>query len=235
MLQVTDLRKSFGDVEVLNIPSLTVQPGEIVGVVGNNGAGKTTLFSLVLDLVKPTAGVAMLKGKDVSKHEAWKQFVSPYLDEGFLIEFLRPDEYFQFIGSLHGLSANDTDAFTAQFEDVSNGEVLGSKKLLRQLSKGNQKKAGLIGTLIGNPELVIWDEPFANLDPSTQLRIKDLVRSHGENRTFLISSHDLNHVYDVCDRIVVIERGAVIKDVRKSETTLEELYEHFTGKIDQSV
>ncbi|MFN2423184.1 MAG: ATP-binding cassette domain-containing protein [Cryomorphaceae bacterium] len=230
MLQVTNLRKSFGDTEVLNIPELRVEVGEIVGVVGNNGAGKTTLFSLVLDLVKPTSGTATLKGEDVSKHEGWKQYTAPYLDEGFLIEFLRPDEYFQFIGSLHGLSANDTDAFTAQFEDVSNGEVLGSKKLLRELSKGNQKKAGLIGTLIGNPELVIWDEPFANLDPSTQIRIKDLVRLHGENRTFLISSHDLNHVYDVCDRIVVIEQGAVVKDVRKSETTLEALYGYFLKK-----
>jgi ABC-2 type transport system ATP-binding protein len=135
MLQVTNLRKSFGDAEVLNIASLTVEPGEIVGVVGNNGAGKTTLFSLALDLVKPTSGAAMLKGKDVSKHEEWKHYTAPYLDEGFLIEFLRPDEYFQFIGSLHGLSAIETDAFTAQFEDISSGEVLGSNMLLRELSK----------------------------------------------------------------------------------------------------
>lgn len=227
MIQIENLRKLFGQAEVLNIPSLSVSVGEVVGIVGNNGAGKTTLFNLILDLLKPNQGQVTLQGEDVSKTESWKSYTSPYLDEGFLIEFLKPDEYFRFIGSLHGLSANEVDAFTAQFEDVSNGEVLGAKKLLRELSKGNQKKAGLIGTLIGNPQLVIWDEPFANLDPSTQLRIRDLVNQHRDQRTFLISSHDLNHVYEVCDRIVFLEKGKVIRDVQKRDTTLEQLYGFF--------
>ncbi len=227
MIQIENLRKLFGQAEVLNIPSLSISAGEIVGIVGNNGAGKTTLFNLILDLLKPNQGQVRLQGEDVSNTENWKSYTAPYLDEGFLIEFLKPDEYFRFIGSLHGLSANEVDAFTAQFEDVSNGEVLGAKKLLRELSKGNQKKAGLIGTLIGNPQLVIWDEPFANLDPSTQLRIRDLVNQHRDQRTFLISSHDLNHVYEVCDRIVFLEKGKVIRDVQKRDTTLEQLYGFF--------
>ncbi len=227
MIHIENLHKSFGDTEVLNIPELTIAAGEVVGVVGNNGAGKTTLFSLMLDLIKPSAGKVMLKDLNVAHSEDWKQYTAPYLDEGFLIEFLRPDEYFHFIGSLYGLSANEVDAFTTRFSDISNGEVLGSKKLLRELSKGNQKKAGLIGTLIGHPELVIWDEPFANLDPSTQLRIRDLVKTRAEGSTFLISSHDLNHVYEVCTRIVIIHQGKVVRDVLREDTTLEALYAHF--------
>lgn len=232
MIHIQNLKKSFGTAEVLNIPELRIKAGEIVGVAGNNGAGKTTLFSLILDLLAPTSGSVMLKDQNVALNEDWKNYTAPYLDEGFLIEFLRPDEYFRFIGNLHGLSAKETDAFTEQFDDISRGEVLGSKKLLRELSKGNQKKAGLIGTLIGNPELVIWDEPFANLDPSTQIRIKELVRKHAGGRTFLISSHDLNHVYDVCDRIIVIDAGRVVKDVKKADTTAEALYAHFTENAD---
>ncbi len=231
MIQIENLRKSYNGTEVLNIDSLGIEAGEVVGIVGNNGAGKTTLFSLILDLIKADAGRVLLKGADVAQHEDWKQYTAAYLDEGFLIEFLRPDEYFHFIGSLYRLSPNEVDAFTSGFANVSNGEVLGSKKLLRELSKGNQKKAGLIGTLIGKPELLIWDEPFANLDPSTQLRIRELVLQEAKGSTFLISSHDLNHVYEVCQRIIILERGHIVKDVKKSEVSLEQLYTHFVAAV----
>lgn len=231
MIEIKQLKKAYGQSPVLHIPQLSISEGEVVGIVGNNGAGKTTLFSLMLDLVKPTEGEVYIKGENTAKSEAWKSFTSAYLDEGFLIEFLRPEEYFHFIGKLHGLNADAVDRFVAGFHDISAGEVIGSKKLIRELSKGNQKKTGLIGTLIGQPELVIWDEPFANLDPSTQLRIKDLVRTQSEGRTFLISSHDLNHIYDVCQRIVIIHKGEVVRDILKSDTTLEELYRHFSAQV----
>lgn len=230
MIEINQLQKAYGQTKVLDIPRLDIGEGEVVGIVGNNGAGKTTLFSLMLDLVKATQGTAKIKGENTAQTEGWKSFTSAYLDEGFLIEFLRPDEYFHFIGKLHGLTPDAVDRFVEGFQDISAGEVIGSKKLIRELSKGNQKKTGLIGTLIGHPELIIWDEPFANLDPSTQLRIKNLVREQSKGRTFLISSHDLNHIYEVCERIVIIHKGEVVRDILKSETSLEELYRHFSAE-----
>ena len=115
------------------------------------------------------------------------------------------------------------------FEDFFNGEILGQKKYLRDLSKGNQKKAGIIAALIGNPQVIILDEPFANLDPTTQIRLKRLMKELTENRevTLLVSSHDLLHVTEVCERIVVLEKGEVVKDLAKSPETLKELEEHF--------
>jgi len=100
---------------------------------------------------------------------------------------------------------------------------------LRDLSKGNQKKAGIVAALIGNPEIVILDEPFANLDPTTQIRIKQMLRSLVKDKdlTVLISSHDLGHITEVCERIVVLEKGDVIKDLKTSPETLKELEAHF--------
>lgn len=228
MIEIKDLRKIYKRTEVLNIPDLTFKKGEIIGIVGNNGAGKTTLFSLILDLIQASAGTITSKGENVSKNEAWKKYTAAFLDEGFLIGFLTPDEYFDFIGKLNDLSPVATKEFVSQFEEVFNGEITGKKKFIRDLSKGNQKKVGLISALIGNPELVIWDEPFSNLDPSTQLRIRGLINDYSDNRTFLISSHDLNHIAEVCTRIVILDHGKIVKDVNRSEISKEALFEFFT-------
>ena len=118
-----------------------------------------------------------------------------------------------------------------KFEDFFNGEILGQKKYLRDLSKGNQKKVGIISALIGNPEVVILDEPFANLDPTTQIRLKRIIKELTDNRdiTVLVSSHDLIHVTEVCERIVVLEKGEIVKDIQTSDQTLKELEVFFSG------
>jgi len=228
MIEINNLRKIYNRTEVLNIPALTFQKGEIIGIVGNNGAGKTTLFSAILDLIQVSAGSITSKGKEVNQTEDWKKYTAAFLDEGFLIGFLKPAEYFEFVGKLHNLSPSSTLEFVQQFEEIFNGEILGKKKYIRDLSKGNQKKVGLISALIGHPELVIWDEPFSNLDPSTQLRISRLISDYSANKTFLISSHDLNHIAEVCTRIVILDHGKIVKDVQRSEISKEALVEFFT-------
>lgn len=228
MIEINNLRKLYKRVEVLNIPDLKFEKGEIIGIVGNNGAGKTTLFSCILDLIQASAGSVSSKGKDVSQSEEWKKYTAAFLDEGFLIGFLRPEEYFEFVGKLHNLSPSTSMEFVQQFETIFNGEILGKKKYIRDLSKGNQKKIGLISALIGDPELVIWDEPFSNLDPSTQLRIRGLISDYSANKTFLISSHDLNHIAEVCTRIIILDHGKLVKDVQRSEISKEALVEFFT-------
>ncbi|MCB0444966.1 MAG: ABC transporter ATP-binding protein [Gelidibacter sp.] len=231
MIMTSNLSKKYNDNLVLNIESLDIPKGQSFGLVGNNGAGKTTYFSLLLDLIQPTTG--FIKNNEVLVHEseAWKPFTSAFIDESFLIGYLTPEEYFYFIGELRGQNKADVDALMAQFEDFFHGEILNQKKYLRDLSKGNQKKAGIVATLIGNPEVIILDEPFANLDPTTQIRLKGIIKDLAEKKgvTVLISSHDLLHVTDVCERIVVLEKGKIVKDLATSEATLKELEAHFAG------
>ncbi|MDX1470764.1 MAG: ABC transporter ATP-binding protein [Flavobacteriaceae bacterium] len=231
MIQTTNLSKSYGNIKVLDIASLEIPKGQSFGLVGNNGAGKTTYFSLLLDLIKPTTGHIVNNDITVSESEEWKPFTAAFIDESFLIGYLTPEEYFYFIGELRGQNKADVDGLVAQFEDFFHGEILNQKKYLRDLSKGNQKKVGIVAALIGNPEVIILDEPFANLDPTTQIRLKGIIKDLAETKgvTVLISSHDLMHVTDVCERIVVLEKGLIVKDLQTSEATLKELEDHFAG------
>jgi ABC-2 type transport system ATP-binding protein len=231
MIYTKDLSKSYNGTTVLNIEELSIPKGQSFGLVGNNGAGKTTYFSLLLDLIKPTTGSVTTNDIVVDQSEDWKPFTSSFIDESFLIGYLTPEEYFYFIGDLRGQNKADVDALTAQFEDFFNGEIIGKKKYLRDLSKGNQKNAGIVAALIGNPEVIVLDEPFANLDPTTQIRLKQILKDLAQKQgiTILISSHDLMHVTDVCERIVVLEKGDVIKDLETNPKTLKELEAHFAS------
>lgn len=231
MIYTKDLSKAYNGTTVLKIEELKIPKGQSFGLVGNNGAGKTTYFSLLLDLIKPTTGSITSKSIVVEQSEDWKPFTSSFIDESFLIGYLTPEEYFYFIGELRGQNKADVDALTSKFEDFFNGEIIGKKKYLRDLSKGNQKKAGIVAALIGNPEIIILDEPFANLDPTTQIRLKQILRDLGEKQgvTVLMSSHDLMHVTDVCERIVVLEKGEIVKDLETSPATLKALEAHFAS------
>ena len=231
MIITSNLSKAYNNNVVLNIEKLDIPRGQSFGLVGNNGAGKTTFFSLLLDLIKPTTGYIKNNNILVNESEDWKPFTSSFIDESFLIGYLTAEEYFYFIGELRNQNKADVDALVSQFEDFFHGEILGQKKYLRDLSKGNQKKAGIVATLIGNPEVIILDEPFANLDPTTQIRLKQIIKELTKNRdvTILISSHDLMHVTEVSERIVVLEKGIIIKDLATSEATLKELEAHFAA------
>ncbi|PWH83861.1 ATP-binding protein [Algibacter marinivivus] len=231
MITTSNLSKKYSGNQVLNIETLEIPKGQSFGLVGNNGAGKTTYFSLLLDLIQPTTGHINSHGVQVNESEDWKPFTSAFIDESFLIGYLTPEEYFYFIGELRGQNKADVDSLVSQFEDFFHGEILGQKKYLRDLSKGNQKKAGIVAALIGNPEVIILDEPFANLDPTTQIRLKNIIKELAEKQgvTVLISSHDLMHVTDVCERIVVLEKGEVVKDLATSAATLKELEAHFAN------
>ena len=229
MINATDLSKKYGDSTVLNIESLDIPKGQSFGLVGNNGAGKTTFFNLVLDLIKPSTGQVINNDIKVNLSEDWKPFTAAFIDESFLIGYLTPEEYFDFIAKLRGVNIVDLTAFLDQFEELFNDEILGQKKYLRDLSKGNQKKAGIVAALIGQPEVVILDEPFANLDPTTQIRLKKTLKNiNAESQsTLLISSHDLGHITEVCERIVVLNKGEIIKDLKTSDETLMELEQFF--------
>jgi ABC-2 type transport system ATP-binding protein len=230
MISFNNLKKSYSRNVVLEINSLDIPTGQAFGLVGNNGAGKTTLFSLLLDLIKPTKGKVINNNIDVKESENWKSFTSAFLDESFLISYLLPEEYFYFIGDLRGVSKREVDSFLNQFEDLFNGEILGGKKYIRDLSKGNQKKVGIIAALIGAPKIIILDEPFANLDPTTQIRLKKIIKKLAQEKetTILVSSHDLQDVTEVSERIVLLEKGKIVRDIKTDSKTLKELEEYFT-------
>jgi ABC-2 type transport system ATP-binding protein len=229
MIQAQSLSKTYNGTTVLNIANLEIPKGQSFGLVGNNGAGKTTFFSLLLDLIQPTTGTIINNEIQVNTSENWKPFTAAFLDESFLIGYLTAEEYFYFIGDIRGQNKADVNALLNKHEEFFNDEILRNKKYLRDLSKGNQKKVGIIATLIGNPEVIILDEPFANLDPTTVSRLKKIIKELAENPaiTILVSSHDLQHTVDVCDRIVALNKGEVVKDIVTSAETLKELEAFF--------
>ena len=231
MITLQNLTKSYEDTTVLSIDQLEIPKGQCFGLVGNNGAGKTTLFSLLLDLIKTSTGEIVSNGIEVAKSEDWKSFTSAFIDDSFLIGYLTPEEYFYFVGELRGINKEAVESFLETYKDFFNDEILDQKKYLRDFSKGNQKKVGLIATFLGSPNVIILDEPFANLDPTTQIRLKQLIKKETESReiTLLISSHDLNHVTDVCNRIVLLEKGSVIMDKETTSKTLQELEAYFSA------
>jgi ABC-2 type transport system ATP-binding protein len=215
MLQANNLSKKFGDKEAVNIPNLHIGKGEAVGLVGNNGAGKTTFFRLALDLYQATTGEVHNHGINVAKSEDWKSMTAAYVDNGFLIEFLTPEEYFYFHGEVRGLDRSEVDRRLVRFEKFMNGEILGQKKYIRNFSSGNKQKIGIIAAFIAEPDIIILDEPFNFLDSSSQIEIKRILMEFNREKgtTTLISSHNLDHIVDVSSRILLMENGKIINDI----------------------
>ena len=230
MITIENLKKAFGQTVACDIPELTINDGDILGLVGNNGAGKTTLFRMLLDLLQPDEGAVTLDGINPAESEAWKASTGAYIDEGFLIDFLTPEEYFAFLGKVSGMTQQQVDERLQDFERFANGEIFGQKKLIRNLSAGNKMKVGIISALLRRPATVILDEPFNFLDPTSQLVLKHLLTDYNRETgaTILISSHNLQHTVDISTRIALLEHGQIIRDLPNAEGSARtELEEYF--------
>ena len=237
MITISNLKKSFGETIACDIPALTINDGDILGLVGNNGAGKTTLFRMLLDLLKPDEGEVILsKNQEESavnpaSSEKWKEWTGAYIDEGFLIDFLTPEEYFAFIGKITDMTQEKVDERLKDFERLAAGEIFGQKKLIRNLSAGNKQKVGIMSALFNKPRLVILDEPFNFLDPSSQNILKHELKAYQEQTgaTILISSHNLQHTIDISTRVTLLEKGRIIMDLSNengaARTELENYFE----------
>ena len=241
---IDNLKKSFGEKVAVDISHYEINDGEMLGLVGNNGAGKSTLFRLMLDLIKADEGRVHMQSSleeqqnglsanvvDVSAREDWKDWTGAFIDESFLIDYLTPDEYFHFIGRISGRNQQDVETFLDDFEQFMAGEVRGQKKLIRNLSAGNKQKVGIVGAMLLQPKVLILDEPFNFLDPSSQSAIKRLLQDYNQrtSATILVSSHNLQHTVDICPRIALLENGNIIRDIDNTNgqatTELENYFE----------
>jgi len=228
-IKINNLQKDFGEKRAVDIDNYVINNGDILGLVGNNGAGKTTFFRLILDLLQASNGAAFINDIDSSKRDEWKSLVGSFLDEGFLIDYLTPEEYFYFIGKMYGLKKEEVDERLTTFERFMNGEVIGQKKFIRNFSAGNKQKIGIISAMIHNPELLILDEPFNFLDPSSQSIIKHILKDYSQQTgaTILISSHNVNHTTDICPRIALLEDGKIIRDIDNVDNSAEKELEAY--------
>ncbi len=237
MIEIDQLQKNYGSKKAIDIDHYIINRGDLLGLVGNNGAGKTTLFRLILDLVKADEGRVTINNMDVSRSEEWKEMTGAYIDDGFLIDYLTPEEYFYFIGRMYGLKKEEVDQRLQPFERFMNGEVIGHQKFIRNFSMGNKQKIGIISAMLHHPQLLILDEPFNFLDPSSQAIIKHLLKAYNEKygATILISSHNLNHTVDICPRIALLEHGIILRDLRNENNSAEqELEAYFNLKAEEA-
>ena len=233
MITIDKLKKNFGEKIAVDIEHYEINQGDMLGLVGNNGAGKTTLFRIMLDLLKADDGKVIINDIDVSQSEDWKSITGAFIDDGFLIDYLTPEEYFYFIGKMYGLKKEEVDERLIPFERFMSGEVIGHKKLIRNYSAGNKQKIGIISAMLHYPQLLILDEPFNFLDPSSQSIIKHLLKKYNEEHqaTVIISSHNLNHTVDVCPRIALLEHGVIIRDIINEDNSAEkELEDYFNAE-----
>lgn len=214
MITLSNLSKKYRDVTALNIPELTIADGELVGLVGNNGAGKTTMMRLMLDLIQASSGYVAVDGKRVDQDDAWKSFTGSFLDSTFLIDFYTPEEFFGFICEVYGIPADELQLRLQRFEVLMSGDILGTGKLIHDFSNGNRQKIGIIGAMLINPRILILDEPFNYLDPSSQIVVARLIREMNRDlgTTVLVSSHNLNSISDICERILLLEKGNLVMD-----------------------
>ena len=233
MIKIDNLTKYFGENKALDINQLQIAEGSIVGLVGNNGAGKTTMLRLILDLCKANSGSVLSAGKDVSKFEEWKEYTGSFLDSGYLIEFLKPEEYFNLIGELNHISKEDLQMRLSRFDAFMNGEILGKKKLIKNYSAGNKQKIGIVAAMITNPKVLLLDEPFNFLDPSSQMEMLRLLRDLNKEfgTTMILSSHNIELVSEISSRIILLEKGIVKKDISATAgEAIEELRTYFSIK-----
>jgi ABC-2 type transport system ATP-binding protein len=229
-IEIKNLTKIYNKQTVLAIENLSINKGELIGLIGNNGVGKTTLLRLLNDLIKSDSGTIYSRGKNISKTENWKYYTSSYIDTGFLIEFFTPEEYFNFVASNYNINKNEVKNILNQFTDFMNGEILGKQKYIRYFSTGNQQKIGIIGSIISKPEILILDEPFNFLDPSSQYFISSYLSELNRryNTTIIVSSHNLECIFHISSRILLLDKGNILKDISPvNSNSKEELDTYF--------
>jgi ABC-2 type transport system ATP-binding protein len=223
-IEVKDLTRVYGEQKAIDQISFSVNRGEIVGFLGPNGAGKSTTMKILTGCLKPSNGKAFLNGIDVNAHPVQTKKITGYLPESNpLYGDMYVREYLSFISDIHRLSSKK-EKINETIDQVGLRPEAGKK--ISQLSKGFKQRVGLAAALIHSPEVLILDEPTTGLDPNQIVEIRDVIKNYGKNRTVLFSSHILQEVEAICDRVIIINQGKIIAD-----NNLVELRKEQKGKF----
>ncbi|WGK65295.1 gliding motility-associated ABC transporter ATP-binding subunit GldA [Croceiramulus getboli] len=205
---VSDITKSYGQQRALDGVSFQVKPGEITGFLGPNGAGKSTLMKILTTTVLPDSGTAALAGHTIGDQTRELQRIVGYLPENNpLYEDLYVKEYLHFVRQIHQAGPERVAAVIEQ-----TGLSPEAHKKIGQLSKGYRQRVGLAAALIHDPEVLILDEPTTGLDPGQLIEIRKLIKTLGASKTILMSTHIMQEVEAICDRVIVIKKGQVVAD-----------------------
>ncbi len=209
MIKIENLSKRFGDKIAVDGISFTVDEGEIVGFLGPNGAGKTTTMSMLTGYLSSTEGVAEINGINILENPIEAKRQIGYLPElPPLYMEMTVKEYLDFIYDLKGCKLNRAKHLKEICDTVKISDVY--NRVIRNLSKGYRQRVGIAQALVGNPKVIIFDEPTVGLDPKQIIEIRNLIKDLGKNHTVILSTHILPEVQAVCDRIIIINKGKIV-------------------------
>ena len=233
-ITVTNLSKNYGAQKVVNNISFAINKGEIVGFLGPNGAGKSTTMKMITGYLQADGGTAQVCGITVHINNNQTKSKIGYLPEAnplYVDMYVR--EYLAFVGSIHNVETSKQ-----KIEEIINtvGLTLEANKKISQLSKGYKQRVGLAAALFHNPEVLILDEPTSGLDPNQIIEIREVIKRLGQNKTVLFSSHIMQEVEAICDRVIIINKGNIVADntlsnLQKGNTSTQNITVGFTEDI----
>jgi ABC-2 type transport system ATP-binding protein len=234
-IHVKNLLKTYGAQRAVNGISFSIEQGEIVGFLGPNGAGKSTTMKLITGYLKPDAGDITVSGIDVTKAPLEAKKKIGYLPESNALYYdMYVREYLQFIAEVHRLQ-NGKEKIGAMIETVGLTPEWGKK--IGQLSKGYKQRVGLAAALLHQPEVLILDEPTSGLDPNQIVEIRQVIKEQGRDKLVLFSSHILQEVEAICDRVIIINKGTIVADdalhnLQKNNTSGQVVKVHFKEPLE---
>lgn len=237
-LQIRNLTKIYGQQRAVNAISFTVHTGEIVGFLGPNGAGKSTTMKISTSYLPPTSGQVLVDNLDVVENPIAVKKITGYLPEhNPLYLDLYVHEYLRFIGSLYGFSGKELKRRVAEMIELC-GLTLEQNKKIEALSKGYRQRVGLAQALIHNPKVLILDEPTSGLDPNQILEIRNLIKETSKDKTVIFSTHIMQEVQAICDRVVVINKGEIVADdqlenLLNSRSSTRTIVAEFEGNVNE--
>ncbi len=212
MIEVKDLTRRYGDKTAVDGVSFKIRNGHIYGLLGPNGAGKSTTMNMIAGCLAPTAGTVLVNGYDICKNPIEAKRQIGYLPElPPLFTDMTPYEYLCFVAEAKGVRDEVLDRQVKEAMTVT--DLVGVKDtLIRNLSKGFRQRVGIAQTMLGNPDIIILDEPTVGLDPAQLIEIRALIRKLGEKLTVIVSSHILSEISELCDHVIILSNGKVVAD-----------------------
>lgn len=210
MIEVKNVTKKYGSTIAVNNVSFDVKDGEVVGFLGPNGAGKSTTMNMITGFIEPTSGQIIVNGNDILKKPRKAKKEIGYMPETVPLYYeLTPKEFVSYMAELKLVKRNERKQEVQKvlketgLEDVQN-------KLIRNLSRGYKQRVSMAGALVGNPDVIILDEPTVGLDPKQITEIRNLIKELGKKHTVILSSHILSEVSQICERVIIINKGKVV-------------------------